>query len=701
MPLTRSRAKRSTVPTPATSSDDVVPVNTSKSMNIDELHEFPSMTNKKRSVAKRTKVQLDEPSSDDEVTLQHPLTKKRTLVSSGDAVGDAKPAIPLMKPTTRSTKQTSSTKPSSSVSPISNSQVSKSLVKDSESSDSNLTAPSSSQVVPTNNKSIDPLTITVSPSVAAPDILSSFKGIDVYVARRIWRYLDAGTLSRLYATFDFSVQRLLCTSHGLDHVTLLSHEATPLWQLWMFLKSVRNVKSLQLQNVTWTAFELSTILRKANPQELVLGDYLVLEPVVDALNRIPTAVEDEESALECFTSLMLPDFTVLTPRLERLRFSGNPAHFSVSPDFIHFGHGRPRWMDQARGLGTSPFLIYFPLPLSLQSLQLDLISISDLTECVKHLPKTLTSFKANTPLDRDRNLPSRLDCGPYLPLLETYEWNDHDISDRLEMSAAWPKTLTDLSLGTFHRFPSKLLCPSFRELPLVRLTLDLPARVYETPTVTSSPDIFLENLPPTLQYMKLSVSSEDRYASFRVIESLPTQLREVWLDFHDCHPWLPASLSSLRRLEKLTLDIRKRDKFFPIGEAEASDPDIMSLRIRALPSNLKTLVLRPSSLLSMRGNPFEFIPIECIPSFPASLTALTLPCCDLVWAKEFHEHWPNTSLTISEPVDVWTSPNGKLLQAEFPTLWAPELITSTFERTVHEDYTGMNILLCSRLASSN
>ena len=678
MPLTRSRAKRSTVPTPATSSDDLTPSNDSKPTDIDESLPEPSLTNKKRSVAKRTKVQLDEPSFEDEVTLRRPATKKRTLVATEDVVSDDKPMEPSLKPKVTSSKRTSSTKRSSSVKPISKSLASKSQVKVTESSKSNLATPSSLQFVRANNISIGPSITTFRSSDAVPRTVSPFNDIDVDVARRIWRYLDASTLSALYATFDFSIQRLLCTSHGIDHVTLLNDETTPMWQRRMFLKSIQNVGSLHLCGMKFTALEFVTILRNANPLKLDLGSCLL---VGGDSNSAFAPLKDKQAALKYFTPSLLPDFAVLTPRLEYLGYDAHPIDICLPG---------PRSEDR----------IEFSVPPTLLGLRIDaMMQVTVLVESVQYLPKSLTSLQTGA----HRVGISSNEIFPFLshfPHLETFDGRFTLVTEG-STPVAWPKSLTDLSLGELVSSPVDLVrCLFSREIPLERLSLDLNPNSMEKNAnrhLAFTPGDFLACLPPSLTYMKLILRPIYGINQHMFITSLPTQLRELWIEFRDYYPLLLASLSSLKCLETLTLVMETRFLVLLDGEEPAQDAihsKILSLCFRSLPSTLKTLVLRSSSLKRNRADydyPFEDLPAECIPDFPASLTALTLPSCDLKWAKEFRQRWPKTVLTLSLFVDVWTSPNGKDLQTEFPALWTSDVVTSTFERAVYDVYHRMNI----------
>lgn len=522
------------------------------------------------------------------------------------------------------------------------------------------------------------------------------RSLPVDVARCILRYLDFVALSRLNASFDERIHRLLSVPGIIADLDSPVVKNGPFRYL---LRTLRNVTRLRLvRQVKWMAADFWT-LRTLNPLELEISHSLVHHEILSAIRSQP-GPEDSQTVKDIrkyFSVAGLPSFEYLTPRLERIRFLEHflsaPHGFSPSGPQVRLPCPNvlslPPTLKHAnfRGLNEDelPHLIRLLPTETLESLQLDVrvrmnIDVTDVS---------FRDFKAL------HTLVLRSLSGDWLPL-EDWEL---------------PPTLTSFTADLIHL---DSIGPLMSHLPQLA-SLDIPLILLASSlhdTEGQESHIHLASiLPSTLENLTLRHDSGNFFdgRSYQCVVGFPTGLVHLALHLIFPDPFILSSFASTPSLTSLsitftpmkhvTAEFRQRtcqDLLLTSTPGDSSrnfedvlatfDPSTpMSLYLGDLPRGLKALNLNLPSQISLDKRAIALLPI--------SLSSLSLAQCDLRSVQCFAKERPGCQLTVTSPIDIWRDSNAEILRDDYPLFWTPELNLDRFEQAVLQDYAKRNVRL--------
>ena len=193
---------------------------------------------------------------------------------------------------------------------------------------------------------------------------SSLNTLPLDGLRPILSYLDLKSLIKLFATFDRKIQVLLSSPNAFAYLRIeaLGPEM-PRTPYRYFVSSIRNVTHLRLgDEIKWSPYSIS-FLQTLNPRHLTIGADILHESVQLMLRYAKNSSSNEvlRRLAQHFDPYGIPNFPLLTPRLETLEFAKRA--FAV---------------EAMQGLSVPPTLIKLEAPADLplkRLLQLPLISL--------------------------------------------------------------------------------------------------------------------------------------------------------------------------------------------------------------------------------------------------------------------------------------------------------------------------------------
>ena len=445
--------------------------------------------------------------------------------------------------------------------------------------------------------------------------------------RPVLSYLDLESLIKLYATFDRKLQTLLSSPNAFAYLCIeVAGKGIPVAPYRYFITAVRSVTYLKFENdVCWSPSSVG-LLQALNPRKLVIGARFlhssVQKMLIDA-NRYPQ--NQELGRLASFFSFGgIPNFSVLTPRLETLKLAydsfGTPRGtfgFRVPPTLTNLKVPFFLPLDAVPstllaleifsllkqfGPSTTAGCDIFSLFPSLQRLTFDGIEFAP-----SEIPSTLQSLNlvGNGDLSESAHFLTH-------PGLRQFSLTSIVISDKTTLFFSDP---IDLDLAQL--------------LPPTLLKLHLPMN-FDSPMQTED-GVFIRSLPPSLTDLSIN-SSLVRDASLECKQSLPRLI----------------NLPKLEHLE-LTSNVRPR-------------PCVALSSYGELPSNIKTL-----NLLSEH---IEQLTLSEIQRLPQSLKSLKVTSFNLELLDVFSWHLPACHLHIASPCRPWNIPEHVL---ESSQNWLPHL----------------------------
>lgn len=511
--------------------------------------------------------------------------------------------------------------------------------------------------------------------------------IPMVVSCLIWEHLDLESLASLYASFDRNIQRQLSTPRMIRHLVIHSR---PTGSEKYFLQSLRDVGYMRLSsNAKWTLKEF-LLFQALNPSELDLRMYSMSLKIFEQM-RVNSSLQDniqdsdETNFLRRnFKGPMIPNFSLLTPNLQRLRL-GDPGRLADNP-----------W-----GL-ESPSIEAVCLPPTLRHLRLDLVSRYQIAGIWQILPSDMLSIHLDSTV-------WDIDLG-----LITLFQNQHSItsltitSDYLQdlstvgPGVALPSSLTELNLSRFRdSFPTSL-CSILKKSNLEKLSLGLSSHTGPRDSIEYKQFSLASCMPPSLRSLRLVTSATfHRAVSYISLVDLPLSLTDLALSVGCYDPDLIASIASLHNLTSLSLEEDRKsglkyhmsetpDESTPEQHAERfklflrSCPLMMPVHIATLPKCLQTIKLDVSSQLPLSE--------EKLRALPASVSKIILrSSCLSSQISAVTTALPHCSLIIEEPLNIWEDQNFSLLSLGKNKLLPQELDCQAFERAIYRHYQSFKV----------
>lgn len=481
------------------------------------------------------------------------------------------------------------------------------------------------------------------------------------IAQQIWSTLPIIEQARLYATFDRSIHRTLLK---------VTRVAGDLYQVGKepyvrtFLSQLRDVVELRDDSERTSVFQ-NSLLAALNPLEVSLY-YLPLH-LSPLSSEKASLAERQGPLLDCLSNL---DLATLFPRLHTLSLD------------VGIPNARQLLRHKTSNNGGLADFVSFPSTLTSLSIA---FSEGSLVDVLDVLPPTL--------LHLDISLQGGLMPLPplfaRLPLLTSL--TSYDQLAPLENGATLPPALTNLNLSSFSKFPSdffnSFVATSLRTFTIQYVLLPRHSSQFDFGT-------------PLQSVKDLSVKFRFNYQQPNIFEvhSLPIGLTRLTfaLPHHSRQFGLP--IASLHSLTYLKLENQRFGHKIHLRSSKTDteiEPDLpppkmkrypLSFDILRLPKNLITLVLESPIASATNG---------AIVDFPRSLVSLSTPKIHLNIATELCAARPHLYLSLSRPIKLWDSINGKQLQADLHNLWSPVLDIQAFEHAAASYYYAQRIILPS------
>ena len=409
-----------------------------------------------------------------------------------------------------------------------------------------------------------------------------FTSFSFEVKRRIFEYLDAGSLATLYATLDRNLYRFFASKGALSELELDCGPYSDYGGILRLLATVvSEVETLRLKEGTWSAHALSSLLRSSNPRRLIISRKL--------LPKQWSELSDPASLARAadFNEFGLPHLHLTCPRLEHLSFDRNIESLLILPT----NPSMTELKDFGFALRVGAVL---SLPPSLSSVQLHHLSGEYEQDLIAALPESLER------LDVVFTYPSKLHLLDYLGKFKSL------VSLIARVEAIFiPKEAvpTELKVSPFLEtlqvsqgdaaIPKDFFqAPWFRKLPLTNLTVGTD---YSLISDSGSIELF-SCLPASITSLKLI------YRRLTILtlngRAFPTTIRSLDLCVGDHSPALEA-LVHLVNLESLRLkappllvtETDYRDKRMPPIVHHHNWEDERHFHFRMLPPNVTSLIL--------------------------------------------------------------------------------------------------------------
>lgn len=493
------------------------------------------------------------------------------------------------------------------------------------------------------------------------------------VARLIFTLLPLSSLADLCATFDKRLLRLL-SSRGLFENLHWQEPITSKNRL--LLHTIRNVTTLRLHKGLILVEKDAMALLGLNPRTLQLEDRVFHKDLMKDRKAkvIPNA---DGTVLQnppiYFTPLGLPNFALLTPRLEKLIITSRIEDIAA----------------HSKGGRHSLFTINFPIneailiPASLTHVRFDVCSKPLFQHLAQLLPLTLQSISMNA---RACNAVRLDDSFARFTALQDLciEQTVIDTADFI-----LPQSIKSLNLATLRPFPFEWLKrPETKNCALTKLDL----AILHAPTDNEMHRIDLDaSLPSTL--LSLNMWHHDRAnKSFPpvFISTLPRSLTELTL-IHLRHLSF-STLSHLHNLEYLKVHSSLADvQIVRNGiESEVEKEDSLIVGINWLPRRLKALSLEFPSI---------DLPDDALTDLPLTLTTLRLTRCSLPTALMLKMLRPKCSIHILAAIEAHAHPNTQHIINEFRHLLEPTFDWWPFHCAVKEHYESLDIFFTLHLSA--
>ena len=493
------------------------------------------------------------------------------------------------------------------------------------------------------------------------------------LARIIFSLLPLLSLVNLCHTFDKRLLRLL-SSRGLFEKLTLSEPIDNNSRL--FLHTIRNVNELVLRyNLQLVPHDAMALL-SLNPRVLELSDAIFHKYLLTNQEEKANTHEGDnqlEKPTIYFTALGIPNFALLTPRLESLY---------IKPRIEDLWDHKRKGRFQASDIDV-PMKEAISLPPSLKLVKFDIISSFLFKKLGQFLPTAIQSIDINAKAINP--VPMR---SLFLHFTALQELSiDRSIIDSTAL--ALPQSIKRLKLETLQPFPFEWLNrPETKTCSLTKLQL----AISPAPSDHHLQHIDLNaHLPTSLVSLALlQHERSDKTLSPTFIKALPTSLIE--LNLGNLNHFQVSILSHLYNLETLKLHSKLPNvQIVHTGiEPDIEREDVLIVGMIWLPRRLKRLYLdfrtaEPS--------------IDSVADLPLTLEYFQSQHCPLDVAFHIRMLRPKCKISILEGLDLFQLPNAVQIQNEFRHLLEPTLNWWVFYTTVIDHYASLGISIDLRISA--
>lgn len=508
--------------------------------------------------------------------------------------------------------------------------------------------------------------------------------------RLIAPYLDVCDLERLYATFDATLQKILSFSGVFDLIRLSSCSTGLSWLRLYFLRSIRNIRRLEVLGQPTNPIKFILLLEALNPLEIYISNpfHHPSNPWIENLMQKyqnGTANKEERRLSRLWFPFQIPILTSLAPRLETLELGTcNLDTYDELPI------GEALYLQSASDELKSQ--TPYPFPRTLTSLTVSetfckLQSTSKSRSILLDLPTTLRTlrlhhFQHGAPLDLSSILPRLRHLEHFKVITRSkLAWRDSNTS--------FPKTLSsfECSLPDGEHAIKMLQLLDLRRSSLESVSICLTDHeAMDDSTVLFD---FANLLPPTITnfalFYKAAMEIGEETTQMWRVTSLPTSLTSLNLQLRVPDHAPIREISGLTRLKSLTLGSFGCVCAVGDGETPAvafqpyddnsveAEEDLLYIDTSKIPRSVTHFGISKYSDLRTSE--------AAIRELPPNLRNLTLPSFDFKMLPQLRKHSPLCFVTISWPLRVWSADNGqKLRDWTFGLPW-----TSTVDLTAWSD----------------
>lgn len=463
------------------------------------------------------------------------------------------------------------------------------------------------------------------------------------VASVIWSFVDSSDLVKLYCTFNYAIQRLLHARHAIDCASLSSCSLIDMGMIKYFFGSIRDVRHLELGTYAFEPSFFLRVLQSLNPRELTLGRGILprhLRKQIESEFLTPA----EEAVVQCFSDLGFPDLARFTPNLGTL-------HLNCAPNDLleHY-----RFASKLVTSNFNPSVPHVSLPPTLTRIWLNSLDTSDCMTVLGGAPVDLSEVHLCDVYDGDFWSPATdiSDLLTRFRALSAFSFNP--VGELMEQPIAFsiPLSLAELTLGTLLAYPPLLDDPDLRHYSLTKLSISIRSHQDTNLPIFNSAPLW----PPTLTDMDLKLVSFHLPAAF-----LPLRLTRLKLNLHGNHSSLLAALPTLRSLT--TLDLYYRYPTNSNYHQSMTSAEYFRFGFSSLPRGLTTLALT--------GDCFQDITEADTEMLPPSLTSFTCRCSSLPLAKHIRRTLPACTVTLLNPIPIWTEDCAQEIRRDFAHLLLP------------------------------
>lgn len=519
-----------------------------------------------------------------------------------------------------------------------------------------------------------------------------FRALPIDLLRLILDRLEFNDYVRLYNTLDKGIHQSFSFARVFTEIHVYVDDEVSRLDAFNLLAIVRNVSTLTVdKSLKWPP-HLLRLLTTLNPLQLRICASPLDASAADIVHRYLEEVSDqsERRIARLLTPSLLPKFSRLTPQLEHLELydpSSNPLKRGT---FLSPMLDTP-WNDD------EPFqsrLSYYRFPLaSLTSFTIECVSTAIWDAMSASLPVSLRKLSLQTNYSLD--LASLVDSFPmledlYVGVVQDYHGCPSWKSTNSE--GALPQSLLRFAIATRGHAQLWLLLEHCKLVSSNVTTLEIHASEHWDNQFDLELDLRLY-LPPSITKALIHLPL------VATVLNLPTSLTALDLVQNFLAPQLGPILPSLTHLT--TLHLKLNDRIDITGSRDRRYVAKLISGRSILAAELKLFQMLPKTLtrLSIEGGCDMGPSSAAIEDLPPKLRSLSLPYLNLAEIDILSKHLPSCYLTISEPIELWSSTNGRFLRSsEVSPLWSPVIDLDAWIATVARHYIQLHAQFVLKLA---
>lgn len=512
------------------------------------------------------------------------------------------------------------------------------------------------------------------------------RALPIDLWRPILDRLELNDYVRLWNTFDIGIHKTFSFSHAFTQIHLYIDYEVSRIDVYNFLTLVRNVGTLSVdKSLKWPP-HLLRLFTTLNPLRLHICATPLDGSAASILHRYLDGRSDksERSIARLLTPSLLPKFSRLMPRLEHLELT-DPTSDTSKRNTTKSSMLESPWKD------VEPFesrLSYYRFPVtSLTSFAIDCVNEDVWYTMSRSLPVSLRvlSLRTNFCLD----LVSLVDRFPSLEDLDARVVDGCDECPEWESSnseATFPSTLRRLSISANNPCYAKTLLLDSHFATSNASELEIHASLPSHRDNRGKTLDLGSLLPPTITKLLF------RLHHYATLLTVPASLVSLDLSTQDIEaPQLASILSSLNNLVTLQLTLIANIDIIGSGDTPRSRYLSTLRRNRSTPIALFHLLPKRLTSLVIEGGSNLKPSKSAIEDLPQTLERLELPYFNLKMIDVLRRHLPSGHLTISEPIELWNSSNGRYLQSpEVSSLWSSVVDLDAWADAMNRHYSDLH-----------